>query len=454
VLRLYDTAFGAVRELDLRDPGRLSMYVCGPTVYDDPHIGHGRFALVWDILRRYLTWSGIEVHYVSNVTDIDDKIIARANSESRSSVDVAKQYEQVWWDAMDSLGVLPPDEDPHATAYVDHMIDLIAELIDRGRAYQGADGVYFSAETVADYGLLAHQPLDSLLAGARVEVSDEQGKRAPIDFALWKAAKEGEPSWDSPWGPGRPGWHTECVVMSLDLLGEDFDLHGGGIDLAFPHHENERAQAVADGKRFARRWVHSGHVMAEGGEKMSKSLGNYISLPTLLSRYDPRAYRLLVLQSHYRSPMTVTEATMGAAARTLERLDGLARRFAGQLSGVSADSAALERFRNRMDDDLNTMAAMADLFDLITRANTLADEGRLSEAAPLAAAVLEMATAVGLVVEAGVVGPDDEAADLAAQRDEARAAKDWGQADAIRAQLQGLGWVVEDSPTGTQIRRR
>jgi cysteinyl-tRNA synthetase len=454
VLRLYDTAFGAVKELDLRDPGRLSMYVCGPTVYDDPHIGHGRFALVWDILRRYLTWSGIEVRYVSNVTDIDDKIIARANAQGRSSVDVAKQYEQVWWDAMDSLGVLPPDEDPHATAYVDHMIDLIAELIDRGRAYQGTDGVYFSAETVEDYGLLAHQPLDSLLAGARVEVSDEQGKRAPIDFALWKAAKEGEPSWDSPWGPGRPGWHTECVVMSLDLLGEDFDLHGGGIDLAFPHHENERAQAVADGKRFARRWVHSGHVMAEGGEKMSKSLGNYVSLPTLLSRYDPRAYRLLVLQSHYRSPMTVTEATMGAAARTLERLDGLARRFAGQLGGASADSAALERFRERMDDDLNTMAAMADLFDLVTRANTLADEGRVSEAAPLAAAVLEMATAVGLVVEAGVVGPDEEAAALAAQRDEARAAKNWGQADAIRAQLQDLGWIVEDSPTGTQIRRR
>jgi cysteinyl-tRNA synthetase len=454
VLRLYDTAFGTVQELELRDPGRLSMYVCGPTVYDDPHIGHGRFALVWDILRRYLTWSGIEVRYVSNVTDIDDKIIARANREGRSAEDVAQEYEKVWWDAMDSLGVLPPDEDPHATAYVEHMVELIADLIDRGRAYQGADGVYFSAETVEDYGLLAHQPLDSLMAGARVEVSEEQGKRAPIDFALWKAAKEGEPSWTSPWGPGRPGWHTECVVMSLDLLGEDFDLHGGGIDLAFPHHENERAQAVADGKRFARRWVHSGHVMAEGGEKMSKSLNNYVSLPELLSRYDPRAYRLLVLQSHYRSPMTVTEATMGAAARTLERLDGLARRFAGQPGGVAPDPAALGRFRDRMDDDLNTMAAMADLFDLVTRANALADEGRLAEAAPLVAAVLEMAAAVGLAVEGGVVGPDEEAAALAAQRDEARAAKDWARADALRAQLQDLGWVVEDSPTGTQIRRR
>jgi cysteinyl-tRNA synthetase len=454
VLRLYDTAFGAVKELDLRDPGRLSMYVCGPTVYDDPHIGHGRFALVWDILRRYLRWSGIEVRFVSNVTDIDDKIIARANAEGRSAAEVAEAYEKVWWDAMDQLGVLPPDEDPHATAYVDHMIDLIEDLIDRGRAYQGADGVYFAAETVEDYGLLAHQPLDSLRAGARVEVNEEQGKRSPIDFALWKAAKKGEPSWDSPWGPGRPGWHTECVVMSLDLLGEDFDLHGGGIDLAFPHHENERAQAVGDGKRFARRWVHSGHVLAESGEKMSKSLGNYISLPDLIGRYDARAYRLLVLQSHYRRPMTVTEATMAAAAEGVERLDALGRRFADQLGNVSPDASALERFRQHMDDDLNTMAATADLFDLVRQANVLADEGRSDEAAPLAAAVLEMASAVGLAVESQVVGPDEEAAALATQRDQARAAKDWGRADAIRSQLQNQGWIVEDGPSGTQIRRR
>jgi cysteinyl-tRNA synthetase len=287
-----------------------------------------------------------------------------------------------------------------------------------------------------------------------VEVDQDQGKRAPIDFALWKAAKKGEPSWPSPWGPGRPGWHTECVVMSLDLLGEDFDLHGGGIDLAFPHHENERAQAVADGKKFARRWAHSGHVMAEGGEKMSKSLGNYVSLPDLLSRYDPRAYRLLVLQSHYRSPMTVTEATMTSASRTLERLDALARRFADRLDGVLADAAALERFRDRMDDDLNTVAATADLFDLVTRANTLDDEGRAQEAASVAAAVLEMAAAVGLIVESGVAGPDEDAAALAAQRDEARAAQDWARADALRAQLQDLSYVVEDGPTGTQIRRR
>ncbi len=267
MLRLYDTAFGVVKELELRDPGRLSMYVCGPTVYDEPHIGHGRFALVWDFLRRYVEWSGIEVRYVSNVTDIDDKIIARAHQEGVPTAEVARHYEAVWWKAMDDLGILRPTADPHATAFVDDMVRFIAELVSSGHAYQGADGVYFAAETVADYGLLAHQPLASLRAGARVDVDEDQGKRSPVDFAVWKAAKPGEPWWESPWGPGRPGWHTECVVMSVDLLGEDFDLHGGGIDLAFPHHENERAQAEAAGRRFSRRWVHSGHVVVEGGKR-------------------------------------------------------------------------------------------------------------------------------------------------------------------------------------------
>jgi cysteinyl-tRNA synthetase len=453
VLRLYDTAFESIKELELRQPGQLSMYVCGPTVYDDPHIGHGRFALVWDILRRYLTWTGITVRYVSNVTDIDDKIIARANREGRSADDVAKEYEQVWWDAMSALGVMRPDEDPHATAYVDRMIAFIGDLFERGRAYQGADGVYFAAETVDDYGLLAGQPIDTLKAGARVEVDEERGKRSPIDFALWKAAKPGEPSWESPWGPGRPGWHTECVVMSLDLLGEDFDLHGGGIDLAFPHHENERAQAVGDGKRFARRWAHSGHVMAEAGEKMSKSLGNVVPLPELLERYDPRAYRLLVLQSHYRSPMTVSDATMASAQASLRRLDALARRFSGTAGSVSADPAALQRFRDRMDDDLDTVRATADLFDLVTRANALADEGRSDEAAGLAAAVMEIAGAVGLALEAHTTGPDEEAARLARQRDEARRDRDWARADALRDELQTGGWIVEDTPSGTKIRR-
>jgi cysteinyl-tRNA synthetase len=453
VLRLYDTALGAVKEIELRQPGRLSMYVCGPTVYGEPHIGHGRFALVWDIIRRYLTWSGIDVTLVINVTDIDDKIIARANTEGRSAKEVAEEYEAAWWASMDRLGVLRPTHEPHATDFIDRMIDLIRDLIARHKAYPGTDGVYFVAESVPDYGLLARQPIASLKAGARVDLVEEQGKHDPIDFALWKAAKPGEPSWPSPWGPGRPGWHTECVVMCLDLLGDDFDLHGGGIDLAFPHHENERAQAVATGHRFARRWVHSGHVVADGGEKMSKSLGNIVPLPDLLARYDPRSYRLLVLQSHFRSPMTVSDTTMAAAERSLERLDGVARRFGAALDGVIATPAAIERFTARMDDDLDTPRATADLFDLVTRANAAADAGRLDEARAAAAAMVEISEALGLAIGGPAVEVDPGAAALAAERDQARTRRDFARADEIRAQLQAGGWIVEDGPQGTVIRR-
>ncbi len=446
------------------------MYVCGSTVYAEPHIGHGRFALVWDIIRRYLTWSGLEVDFVSNVTDIDDKIINRAIAEGRSAADVARQYETAWWDSMGRLGVGRPTSEPHATEYVKRMIELIGELVERGKAYPGGDGVYFAVETVEDYGLLAHQPIESLRVGARVAVDLEQGKRSPIDFALWKFAKTGEPSWPSPWGDGRPGWHTECVVMALDLLGDDFDLHGGGLDLVFPHHENERAQAVAAGRLFARRWAHSGMVVAEGGEKMSKSLGNVISLPDLLSRYDPRAYRLLVLQSHYRSPVTVTPKTLRSAQQGLERLDSLARRFPTARSAVVPDAVALDRFRAHMDDDLGTVQATAELFEVVRRANTLADQGQADQAAPLAAAVFEMCRAVGLdiggttvqlagtlSVEPALSGTvttiDEGAAAMAAARDEARGRGDYAAADAIRIELQDDGWIVEDTPGGTVIRR-
>ena len=228
------------------------MYVCGPTVDNLPHLGHGRFTLVWDVARRWFTFQGLAVHYVSNITDIDDKIIARAAKEGRSEADVVKQYEDEWWDAMARLGVAEPDDIPHATDYVTDMVKLIKSLLARGIAYETSDGVYFDVARVPDYGLLAGQPLESLRAGARVEENEE--KRSPLDFALWKNAKPGEPRWAAPFGEGRPGWHTECVVMSLDLLGEDFDLHAGGLDLKFPHHENERAQAEAAGRAFARHW--------------------------------------------------------------------------------------------------------------------------------------------------------------------------------------------------------
>jgi cysteinyl-tRNA synthetase len=271
MLRFYDTAQGQIVDFEPRDQGMVSMYVCGPTVYGPPHIGHGRSTLVYDVLRRYLTWRGFDVRHASNITDIDDKIINLANAEHRPWQEIAEEYEAQWWSAMDALGVERPTSTPHATQFVDQMIELIAELIASGHAYETSDGVYLESSTIPDYGLLTHQSLEDLRAGSRVEVVED--KRSHLDFALWKRAKPNEPSWTSPFGAGRPGWHTECVVMSLDLLGEGFDIHGGGLDLVFPHHENERAQAEAVGRRFASHWIHHGFVTADG-EKMSKSLGN------------------------------------------------------------------------------------------------------------------------------------------------------------------------------------
>ena len=426
------------------------MYVCGPTVYGPPHLGHGRFSLVFDVLRRYLEWSGFEVTYVSNITDIDDKIIERANNEGRDWQEITSRCEDVWYRAMDAIGVKRPTHDPHATAYVSQMVELIGRLIEKGAAYETSDGVYFRPRTVADYGLLARQDIDSLQAGARVGVHDE--KETPIDFALWKKAKPGEPSWPSPWGDGRPGWHTECVVMSLDLLGEGFDLHGGGQDLCFPHHENERAQAIADGAVFARHWVHNGFVEV-GGEKMSKSLGNFTNLLDLIDRYDPRAYRLLCLQAHYRSPIDVNEKNSAQATAALERYDALARRIAGVGLDAAPDADVLARFVERMDDDLNTGGAMAIVAETVTQINRALDIDDFAGAEPLAAAFRSMLRAVGLSVNDEVVEVVDAAAELCRQRDDARAAKEWARADALRDELESMGYVVEDTPTGTQVRK-
>ena len=462
MLRLHDTATGTVRPVELRDPGRVSMYVCGPTVYDLPHLGHGRYSLVFDVLRRYLHFTGLDVHYVSNVTDVDDNIINRASAEHRTESEVAAEYEVRWWEAMDALGVLRPTDTPHATAYVDRMVALVEDLVARGAAYETGDGVYLSVDKVDGYGLLARQPLDSLRAGARVEANDE--KRSPLDFALWKKAKPDEPSWPSPWGPGRPGWHTECVVMSLGILGDGFDLHGGGQDLAFPHHENERAQAVADGRTFARHWVHNGWVMV-GGEKMSKSLGNFTSLTDLLARSDPRAYRLLVLRSHYRSPIEVTTATVADAEKGLARLDALARRFSLEAvacgtatdlpvrATTDADGGAVERFSARMDDDLDTPGALAGVFELVTEANAAADAGAHDRAQLLARTCAALCAALGLSLRGAAGEVDAETRALAADRDRARADRDWARADAIRDELVGRGWTVEDGPQGTVLRR-
>ena len=438
----------------------MSMYVCGLTVYDVPHLGHGRMALVFDVLRRFLEFRGLEVRFVSNITDIDDNIITRASEEGRTEAEVAGEYEAVWWDAVDSLGVRRPTETPHATAFVGDMVELIVALVDRGLAYETSDGVYLSVDEIDGYGLLARQSLDSLRAGARVDPGEE--KRSPLDFVLWKKARPGEPTWPSPWGPGRPGWHTECVVMSLDLLGEDFDIHGGGLDLAFPHHENERAQAIGLELAFARHWVHNGWVMV-GGEKMSKSLGNFTSLTDLLERADARAYRLLVLRAHYRSPIEVTPSTVEQAEQGLARLDKLARRFdlvapgagvtAAQATGVGADADALASFVEHMDDDLDTPGALAEIFDLARRANSAIDEGKPDEGRRLAVTAAVLCNALGLPLAGAGPAVDAEVAALVSERDLARTGGDYARADAIRGDLEARGWVVEDGPDGTRLHR-
>jgi len=451
VLHLYDTATRSVRELALREPGKVGIYLCGPTVYGPPHLGHGRATLVYDILRRYLEWTGLEVRLVSNVTDIEDKIIDRALREQRPWQDITTKCEAVWFEAMSGIGVQRPTDVPHATDYVDEMVDMIGELVAGDHAYVTDDGVYMAVESIDDYGLLAHQSIDDMRSGGgEREVFGADQKRHPADFALWKFSKPDEPSWPSPWGDGRPGWHSECVVMSLDLLGEGFDLHCGGQDLRFPHHENERAQAVALGKTFANHWMHNGFVVDAEGEKMSKSLGNVSNLLDLIELYDPRAYRMVLLQSHYRSPVKITQENIDAAVKALAGLDAFAAR-AANVPDAAAEPAVLDEFRAAMDDDLDTPRATALLFDTVRRANAQLDAGDDSAAA-LVAAAREIAGAVGLRLGT-VAEVDADALARAHALDEARAAKDFATADALRAELQAEGWNVETTRDGTSLRR-
>ena len=407
---------------------------------------------MYDILRRYLTWSGLEVRLVSNITDIDDKIIDRANKEGRPWSDITHKCESVWFEAMGKLGVERPTDVPHATEYVGQMVDMISTLIGNSSAYVTKDGVYLSVASVDDYGLLAHQNLDDMLSGGgERDVFGADNKKHPSDFALWKFTKPGEPAWPSPWGDGRPGWHSECVVMSLELLGEGFDLHCGGADLRFPHHENERAQSVALGKKFATHWMHNGFVVDPDGEKMSKSLGNVTNLLDLLDNYDPRAYRMLLLQTHYRSPVRVGQDNIDSCVTALAGLDSFAARTQAHSHGV-ADEVILAQFTTFMDNDLDTTDAMALIFDTARSANTALDSGDTEKVASLRATTIEMLSALGLTLSIG----SDISADIVEKGkllDDARALKNFALADTIRDELQTLGYVVETSKEGTRIRR-
>ncbi|MFN3218217.1 MAG: cysteine--tRNA ligase [Acidimicrobiales bacterium] len=457
-MRLTDTLTGRLRDLEPREPGKVSIYACGPTVYDVPHLGHARTALTYDVLVRYLRWRGHEVTLVSNITDIDDNIINRAAETGTTEPELAARFADVYIDQLRIFGIADPDHRPRATQYVEQMIAVIGELVDDGKAYvvEGR-GVYFDVSAFDGYGALCHRVADDLREQARARVAVDDLKEDPLDFALWKAAKPGEPTWDSPWGPGRPGWHIECVAMSLDILGDDFDIHGGGSDLAFPHHENERAEAEAAGHRFARHWVHSAMLNVDG-EKMSKSLGNFRNLGDALDAYGPRPLRLAMLQAHYLTVMELSDAAMAGATGGIDRLDAFARRMAA--AGVEpadhSDAAAVDAFVAAMDTDLGTPDALAVIFDQVSAGNAALDAGDHDAAAVASATVAELCGVLGIVGAAEREAGEDDAEidELLAQRQQARADRDFATADAIRDTLAERGIEIEDTPTGPIWRRR
>jgi cysteinyl-tRNA synthetase len=452
VLRIYDTAARAKVDFEPRIEGHVSMYVCGDTPYDSPHLGHGRTRIAFDVIRRYLVWAGYDVRYVSNVTDVDDRIITRAAERGTTESELVRQYEVEFETQYDRVNVLRPDDVPYATEFIPQMLELISELVAAGRAYVvEGQGVYFQVDTFPEYGKLSHRTLTELLesAGSRIEVDER--KRSPVDFAVWKAAKPGEPQWDSPWGPGRPGWHIECSAMSLQILGEHFDIHGGGADLEFPHHENEIAQAEGAGHPFARHWMHSAMVNVDG-EKMSKSLGNFTTLEDALDAIEPRAFRLLVVQTHYRRQMEIGEKELRDAEKAAERIDTLMRR-ARRAELPTVEPGDTSKFRAAMDDDFDTPAAIAIVFELVRDANAALDENRAADASTLVATVRELLSVLGLWWNDDIPDLDGEIADLVTARDDARDRKDWGEADRIRDELKDRGIVLEDTAQGTVWRR-
>ncbi|MFQ5947879.1 MAG: cysteine--tRNA ligase, partial [Acidimicrobiia bacterium] len=391
-MEVFSTLGRSRQELETRSPGEVAIYVCGPTVQSAPHVGHGRPAVAYDVIRRYLEWSGYRVTFVVNITDIDDKIIAAAGERGIPTEQLAADVADQFLRASGLLGVRDPDVLCYATEHIPEMLSLIERLIDRGHAYEAGGDVYFSVRSLPEYGKLSGKDIDELVAGARVEPGEH--KHDPLDFAVWKAAKPGEPFWESPWGPGRPGWHIECSAMSEKYLGFGFDIHGGGQDLIFPHHENEVAQSegATGDEPFVRYWLHSGLINLEG-EKMSKSTGVVIDLLTLLDRHPPLAIRLFYLRTHYRSPAEFSEEALQDVAASLGRLWSFRRRITGA-ADAAPDEGSLKRFKSAMDDDFNTPEALAVLFDVVREGNRCLDEGE--DAGPWVAAYDEIVAVLGL----------------------------------------------------------
>jgi len=469
MIRIHDSLSGEKQELKPIKPPTLRMYVCGLTVYDYVHIGHGRMLTVFDVVTRYLRHRGLSLTYVRNITDIDDKIIRRAAENGETTDALTARFIAAMNEDCARLSILPPDEEPRATQYMPQMIAMVSKLIERGHAYVGADGdVLYSVASFAPYGRLSGKRLADLRAGARVEV--DAAKRDPLDFVLWKQAKPGEPWWDSPWGKGRPGWHIECSAMSTALLGTHFDIHGGGMDLKFPHHENEIAQScAATGDEFVNLWMHNGFVNVDE-EKMSKSLGNFFTLREVLKTLrHPEVLRYFFLASHYRGPINYSleqlEQADAALSRIYTALRGLPAAAPGRGTG-----AATARFEERMDDDFNTPEALAVLQGLTREINTAKDAGDQARAAALGAELKSLGgllgllsvpaeewfrltrTAGGVAASAGL--SDAQVEERIASRAAARQAKDFAAADRIRKELVAAGVLLEDKPDGTSVWRR
>ncbi|MDP9643674.1 cysteinyl-tRNA synthetase [Actinopolyspora lacussalsi] len=455
-LYLHDTASRTTREFQPRQESLATLYLCGATVQDLPHVGHVRSGLNFDVLRRWLTHLGYEVRLVRNVTDIDDKILAKAAEAGRPWWEWAATHERAFEDAYDRLGCLPPSATPRATGHITQMVELVQRLIDRDHAYAADGDVYFSVPSFLEsYGRLSGQRPEEM---QQAEEAVPAGKRDPRDFTLWKSAKPGEPSWPAPWGRGRPGWHLECSAMSTYYLGEEFDIHGGGLDLVFPHHENELAQSNAAGDGFARYWLHNSWVTASG-EKMSKSLGNTLGIAALLQRVRPVELRYYLVVPHYRSTVEFSDEGLEEAVATFRRIESFLHRVV-QRTGEVAPSGVTEEFAAAMNDDLGTPQAIAAVHNVVREANSALDAGEDEAAREGAARVRAMLDVFGLDPLAphwaGREGASDEAHralsalvdDLLEQRSQARADRDFATADAVRDRLHACGIAVEDTPDG------
>lgn len=459
MLKIYNSITRQKQEFKPITPGKIGMYVCGVTIYDLCHIGHGRTFVSFDMIVRYLRYAGYEVNFQRNITDVDDKIIKRANENNESCEALTERLIGEMHQDFDALNMLRPDFEPRATLHIAEIIDMVELLLARGHAYVASDGdVLFSVASYPDYGCLSGQNLDQLQAGARVEV--DETKQNPMDFVLWKMSKPGEPTWESPWGPGRPGWHIECSAMNSKHLGLHFDIHGGGSDLQFPHHENEIAQSCcAHDTPYVNYWMHTGMVMVDR-EKMSKSLGNFFTIRDVLGHYDAETVRYFLLSGHYRSQLNYSEDNLKQARSALERLYTAIKDVDLTVAAAPAEEF-VAKFKAAMDDDFNTPEAYSVLFDMVREINRLKLTD-MAQASALAVTLKQLADVLGLLIQEPEAffqggGSDDEVAEIEAlivERNRARTEKDWAAADVARNRLNELGVELEDGPSGTTWRKK